>query len=191
MGTNPLNPQYNLQGVTYVEPDKLKFIRDQMDIDDIDGTRPTKKKHNDFSTRNIMSISDIDGTKARERHAARGTKGTSPQIFNQMDYRDVTHIDFKTSRHTNPLMPVYITRDENKEKTVIGKVTGSEPVVLPPARLDQNFTNTSLNTTDIHGCRIGTKGLGNFHTRERRAFRETNKKNDIIGAEPDSLKKCP
>lgn len=28
IGTNPLNPSYNLQGVTYVEPEKLKFIRD-------------------------------------------------------------------------------------------------------------------------------------------------------------------
>ena len=68
---------------------------------------------------------------------------------------------------------------------------GSEPVVLPPARQDKNFVNTSLTTTDIHGCRIGTKGLGNFHTRDRRSYRDTNKKSDIIGAEPDSLKKCP
>lgn len=30
-----------------------------------------------------------------------------------MDYRDVTHIDFKTKRHTNPLSPIYIIRDEN------------------------------------------------------------------------------
>lgn len=108
-----------------------------------------------------------------------------------MDYKDVTHTDFRTSRHTNPLMPVYITRDENKEKTVIGKVAGCEPVVLPPARKDENFVNTSLTTKDIHGCRIGTKGLHNFHTRERRSYRVTNEKNDIIGAQPDSLKKCP
>lgn len=36
-----------------------------MDIDDIPGTRPLKKKQLDFSTRNIMDIQDIEGTKAR------------------------------------------------------------------------------------------------------------------------------
>ena len=108
-----------------------------------------------------------------------------------MDYRDVTHVDFKTTRHVNPLAPVYITRDENDKKVAIGSVFGSKPQVLPPARKDENFVNTSLTTGDIHGCKIGTKGLGNFHTRERRAYRVTNEKNDIIGAQPDSLKKAP
>lgn len=36
-----------------------------MDIDDIPGTRPLKKKQLDFSTRNIMDIKDIEGTAAR------------------------------------------------------------------------------------------------------------------------------
>lgn len=65
IGTDPLNPTYNLQGVTYVEPEKTKFIRDQMSIDDIPGTRPLKKKQNDYNTRNILEIGDIEGTKAR------------------------------------------------------------------------------------------------------------------------------
>lgn len=188
--TNPLNPKYNLQSVTFVEHEKPKFIRDQLSIDDIPGTRPLKKKQLDFSTRNILDIKDIDGTTAKQRHAARDGKfGTGN--YSQMDYRDVTHIDFKTTRHVNPLQPTYTIRDENKQKVEIGSVFGSIPVVLPPARKDERFTNTSLNTTDIHGCKIGTKGLGNFHSRERRGFRVTNEKNDIIGAQPDSLKKCP
>lgn len=108
-----------------------------------------------------------------------------------MDYRDVTHTDFKTSRLTNPLQPTYMARDENNQKVEIGDVRGSKPNVLPPARQDANFTNTSLNTKDIHGCRVGTKGLGNFHTRERRGIRDTNQIADILGAQPDSLKKCP
>ena len=29
-----------------------------------------------------------------------------------MDYRDVTHVDFKTKRTTDPLNPVYIHRNE-------------------------------------------------------------------------------
>lgn len=84
-----------------------------------------------------------------------------------------------------------MARDENDKKIAIGQVAGSKPCVLPPPREDKSFVNTSLTTGDIHGCRIGTKGLGNFHTRERRAYRVTNEKNDIIGAQPDSLKKAP
>ena len=36
-----------------------------MNIDDIPGTKPVKKKQLDFETRNILNIADIDGTKAR------------------------------------------------------------------------------------------------------------------------------
>lgn len=39
---NPLNPKYNLQSVTYLQPDAPKFIRDQQYIDDIPGTRAVK-----------------------------------------------------------------------------------------------------------------------------------------------------
>lgn len=99
-----------------------------------------------------------------------------------MDYRDVTHTDFKTSRFTNPLQPTYVARDDKNQKVEIGEVGGSKPNVLPPPRKDFNFVNTSLNTKDIHGCKVGTKGLGNFHTRERRAIRETNQISDIFGA---------
>jgi hypothetical protein len=30
-----------------------------------------------------------------------------------MDYRDVTNVDFKTKRTTNPLNPVYVHREED------------------------------------------------------------------------------
>lgn len=68
MGTNPLNPQYKLQSVTYLPPDPMRFIRDPMTIDDIEGARPSKKKHNDVITRDNMKISDIEGAKPRLGH---------------------------------------------------------------------------------------------------------------------------
>lgn len=37
-----------------------------------------------------------------------------------MDYRDVTNCDFKSTRVTNPLMPTYVVRDENKAIAEIG-----------------------------------------------------------------------
>lgn len=65
IGVNPLNPSYNLQSVSYLEPEKPRFIRDQMLIDDIPGTKPVKKKQLEFETRDILSIKDIEGTRAR------------------------------------------------------------------------------------------------------------------------------
>ena len=64
-----------------------------MSIDDIEGTRPLKKKQLEFTTRNILDIKDIDGTSAKQRHAARtGNFGTG--TYSQMNYRDVTHTNF-------------------------------------------------------------------------------------------------
>lgn len=79
-----------------------------------------------------MNIGDIEGTKAKPHTFNRNeNKG-----YHCMDYRDVTNIDFKTSRVTNPLDPTYIIRDETKnmEITEIGRVPGSQPNVLPPPR---------------------------------------------------------
>jgi hypothetical protein len=49
----------------------------------------------------------------------------------------------------------------------------------------------SLTTSDIHGCRIGTKRLGNFHSRERRQIREIANNTDIYGSNAGSLRKGP
>lgn len=65
LGQNPLNPTYNLQTVSYLEPEATRFIRDQMSIDDIPGTRAVKKKVLDIATRDVMNIQDIEGTRAR------------------------------------------------------------------------------------------------------------------------------
>lgn len=68
---NPLNPTYNLQSVSYLQPEATKFIRDQQHIDDIPGTRAVKKKNIEYQTRDVMKIDDIQGTKARVRHHGR------------------------------------------------------------------------------------------------------------------------
>jgi len=101
-----------------------------------------------------------------------------------MDYRDVTNVDFKSTRFINPMEPTYVVRDETKNMEIItiGPVEGSKPNVLPPPRKDLNFVAKSLKTEDILGCSIGTKNHGNFHTRDRRGYKNTNVTNDIIGA---------
>ena len=85
-----------------------------------------------------MNNKDIEGSKARMLHPIREKLG--PMKVSQMDYRDVTHVQFKTSRHTNPLDPTYTVRaDEDKNVCDIGPIRGGKPNVLPPPRQDKNF----------------------------------------------------
>lgn len=88
-------------------------------------------------------------------------------------------------------MPTYTVRNEDDKVHQIGPVEGSVPFVLPPKREDPNFQATSLQTKDIMGCACGTKGLGNFHTRERRGYLTTNVTADIPGAQTNTVKKSP
>lgn len=136
------------------------------------------------ATRDVMRISDIEGTLARVRHPSRPN---GENQYNYLEYRDVTHNDFKSTRSTNPLNPSYTIRDEYGKLCEINKVPGSEPNVLPPPRKDENFLATSLKTKDILGCATTTKGLGNFHTRIRREYKNTNITSDIIGCYTGSL----
>lgn len=160
----------------------MRFVRDNLHIDDIPGSRPAKKKQLDIATRDLMNINDIEGTNARPRHFKRPKAEAEGNAYSYMDYKDVTDVDFKTTRIVNPLAPTYTIRDENQNICEIGLVKGSQPCVLPPPRQDTNFVATSLKTEDIHGCAIGTKGLGNFHTRTRRVYKNTNITSDIFGA---------
>lgn len=88
-----------------MDHEQSRFIRDQQNIDDIEGTRPVRKKNEDFNTRDVMKISDIEKTNATIRHPERPNRN-----FDPINYRDVTHAEFKTKRSTNPLNPVYLYR---------------------------------------------------------------------------------
>jgi hypothetical protein len=67
--SNPLNPEYKLQTVTYLEPDKGRFLRDTLEVKDITdartlGTTVLKSKH---TIKDTMKISDIAGAASRPR----------------------------------------------------------------------------------------------------------------------------
>ena len=59
-------------------------------------------------TRDVMAIDDIAGTRATQRHKPRATSN-----FNVYDYTDVTKIERKSKRCSNPLDPVYTHTDDN------------------------------------------------------------------------------
>lgn len=184
---SPLNPQYNLSKVEQRPITPPKFIRDHMDVNDIEGARPTKVKVIEKAMRETMKIDDIGGTTSKVLHKPRAR---SPG-YNNYDYSDITKAQFVSQRVVNPLNPTYKARDENGNVIDIGEVEGSKPMGLPKQHDTANKPFT-LRTDDIHGAQASTKGLGAFHeTNTRKEFRQTNRNDDIPGAQAGSLKKSP
>lgn len=164
-GLDPLNPRYNLPQVEFRPITPPKYIRDAMEINDIEGARPRKHKIIQYETRDIMKIDDIHGTHANLRHKPRAR---SPG-FDSFDYSDITKNKFVSSRITNPLNPTYMVRVENEELIEIGEVAGSKPTTLPPQKKDPNLQpSSSLITSDIAGATAGTKNMGVFGTSHSR-----------------------
>ncbi len=65
----------------YRAPTPPKFIRDQINNEDIDGARPLKKRH--YETRDILGVNDIDGAKSKGNYI-RKTE------YDNFNYYDVT-----------------------------------------------------------------------------------------------------
>jgi hypothetical protein len=58
-----LNPEYKLPSYEILLPDPPKFIRDQINNDDIEGSKPKKKK--ELAQRDNYNIDDIEGAKPK------------------------------------------------------------------------------------------------------------------------------
>ena len=101
---NPLEPKYNLPKVESIDPPVPKFIRDNIDISDIQGSFP--RKYYKFDTRKGHLGTNIEGSSPKKRKD-RITK------YEYMDYRDVTLYKFKTKRCVHPLDPVYEIKYKN------------------------------------------------------------------------------
>ena len=81
-----MNPSYTLSKVEVRQATPPKFIRDAMNIDDLEDARPKANRLNQLKTKDVMKVDDIQGTKARPRHQARGISGG----YSAFDYSDVT-----------------------------------------------------------------------------------------------------
>lgn len=104
---NPLEPVYQLPQVEHLEPPVPKFIRDNIQISDIQGTYP--KKYYKWETRKGYYSTDIEGSSPRKRYIR------SPNTkYDYINYNDVTRDAFKTKRCINPLDPIYEVKYKNK-----------------------------------------------------------------------------
>ena len=178
VGTNPLNPVYQLPKFETYEPPVPKFIRDQIGVSDIEGTKP--EVYYKWNTRNTMSVQDIEG--------ARPTAPANLKKPNFMDPRDInkgeTHV---YGRSTNPLIPEYLVRDADGALVTIGHVEGSIP--SQSIKLTTAPHKRHLDNSDIEGAAAGTKGLGPVGKRSRNYEKHLVSSSDIEGAQSGTLKK--
>ena len=171
---NPLEPKYILPNVEKIEPPVPKFIRDNINIDDIQGSFP--KKYYKWDTRRNYFSEDIDGSSPKKQKY-RTTK------YNNIDYNDVTQDKFKTKRCVNPLDPVYEVKYKNNEHYTHGKIEGSKPQTIYPYNYPIPY---NLKIDDISGAQIGTKNRINKFTSP---YDLSLNLKDIRGAQAASLKK--
>ena len=145
-GNDPLNPSYKLSHVEVRPVTPPRFIRDQMAVDDIDKTKPKTDAMAGRATRDVMKLDDIAGTRAQARHRPRQNSGG----YNPYDFSDVTKIERKSKRCSNPLDPTYTVMDDDNKAIEIGSVAGSKPARMPEPPKER--PGGSLNTRDIAGA---------------------------------------
>lgn len=155
---NPLEPEYPQQKSSppFSNQQSLemnKFIRDNINVDDIEGTKPKQIKQNIVS--NYVK-EDIPGThpkfvKARKEQYA----------HKYLNYSDLNQKKSFTKRSVNPLSPVYLLDYGNNEKFVYGDIEGNKPNAFNKYINRDPF---NLNNRDIDGTQAGSLNKMNQYT---------------------------
>ena len=175
--TNPLEPKYKLPYCPSFPNYEPKFIRDNININDIEGSKPKKLVSNNV-LRESLKNDDVKDSWPKKPYIRKSK-------YEYMDYRDVTNTDFKSKRVTNPLDPFYklnYLEGNQISKILIGPIEKNKPVVYSNY-LMENPLNLKLN--DIEGSNVGSKNK--FKNFIGKNFCYNN--NDIIGAQSGTLLK--
>ena len=177
-----------MQKVEYIKPDPPRFLRDGMQINDVEGARPKKVK--ELATRESNNVSDIFGASPKKSYVRK-------TVYNSVNYHDVTKFQPKSKRITDPLNPTYALRDtgsgdftnpvRGEINNNYGGIDGSKPSTLPKEVAGVR----NLATKDISGAQADTKGKGMFTWKQRSEYGPVPKVyDDVDGCAPDTVKKC-
>ena len=189
---NPLCPDYKLPTFKQknVEEYKNRFIRDNIDVSDIEGASP--KKYLKWDKRDNINIYNEknDGDYKFRNQQKKG------DIYDYLDYRDVyskkiidekprlnMHNEIIQKRHTNPLDPVYHLTYRGGEKYTIGEIEKSKPQSFSIYNTEKVGKGNS--TDDIQGAQPDTKtSQEKFKLKWKRPLAYIAE--DIIGAKHDT-----
>ena len=173
--TNPLKPEYILPKSEEIQiEDKTKFIRDNLFIDDIIGSRT--KKINKF-LRDTLNKDDLKDSFPRKQYFTRKDK------YNNLDYKDITKIKEKNKRNINPLMPIYSWKYPiNNMRYSVGPIDGNSSLPFSNFKYKSPF---NLRNDDIEGTNCGSKNI----FKKYKGSNSCLNIGDIKGAIHGSLKK--
>eukprot|EP00003_Mantamonas_plastica_P004362 TRINITY_DN1344_c0_g3_i1.p1 TRINITY_DN1344_c0_g3~~TRINITY_DN1344_c0_g3_i1.p1 ORF type:complete len:601 (+),score=184.19 TRINITY_DN1344_c0_g3_i1:62-1804(+) len=195
---NPLNPEYSLpQSEERAPSPPSKPARDIMSLDDIEGAKPVHRI-NTFATRDALDYSDVEGSTSgwrvqRRKMVLEGAGRPKDEQGNIVedaprDYLNVKDINgagvFHTSRVSNPLEPRYVYDvpkgfEGDPEEVAIGELEGSKP---RQRKVSKDRPDFSLNVKDISDFK-------EVQIQYLMKQRESNKVDDIPGAQPKSWTK--
>lgn len=174
---------------TYVPPEPPKFVKDPLEIDDIDGTRTRKEREFVPRPSSTATTQLIEGAQVKGPYVRK-------QAYDSIGYNDVYAKKAPSQRVTNPLNPQYMVRDTmttgefpkgkvGEPNSMYGEIPGSRPLGLPkPVQGTRN-----LHTADIEGASPNSKNLGNFANFQRRQVRDLMEVHDIDGTTCGTVKR--
>ena len=153
--TNPLQPKYKLSKLEDFPQEPPKFIRDSMDISDIEGASPSKTNY--LKVKDNISERIAENPKRKIIYNPRKNFGKIK--YHYLDYSDLNTNIFKSKRNTNALDPIYIFKNKEEGKMrYFGHIEKSKPQVQYPY-----FYRPPLNLKldDIKGSNPGSKNFIN------------------------------
>ena len=171
---NPLEPKYNLPKSPDYPPYEPKFIRDNISVKDIDGAKPKKIMSNKV-LKDTLKNDDVKDSWPRKPYI-RKTK------YEFMDYRDVTDVEFRSNRNTNPLNPFYTMNFVDGTKIKFGPIEKNRPLVGSSYMYKVPL---NLKVDDIEGSNIGSKNKYMKFKGNNYCYNIT----DIVGAQSGTLLK--
>ena len=151
---NPLSPVYKLPSYIQVEPEPPpKFIRNQIDISDIEKTKSNKLFP--MKMRNFKTYDEIKGVHPKKPYIRK-------ELLDSLNYSDLNIKKIKF-RNTNPLEPEY-------EKPYDGIIEGAKPC-LPFYNFNKDNSKNSLDVDDIEGTIPGSLNhYANFRYDNKQRF---------------------
>jgi len=210
--TNPLVPEYQGHKEAPIEPLETKFIRDAMNVTDIDGAQThwrQRMKHQKLQELGKSSIKHTplvtcqlkDVIFNSEPHAGKNTadlelrKYRNPKYFyessgkySNLDVSDIAKCKaYKISnRCLNPLNPAYFYYDINRNPTHLEPIKKSNSSIRHPTL---NKVHYNLQSHDIEGASSNTNNHLLIGGRDRKDFHKTNDLSNIENVHPGSCKK--
>ena len=195
---DPLNPVYPLPsaGVRF-PPEVPKFLRDTLNVRDIEGATPKQNKIRYVETEhNYMDVYRRNRDDDILLDHKKLYKGNINKLHNSLDFKDVYTNPPFSNRHTNPLEPKYkydykmteINKNGNNkiDSLVYGEIEGNRPVVF--SKYNNVRYGKGMKTQDIPGAQPSTKAsYQKFEIKYKHPLKYSAE--DIVGAHSDTLLK--